>query len=251
MRTDTVGAEGSREWVMACDVQRRFMEHLGAPAGELDYSARCRQIHELGGDCYDFVLLAGQRLALVVGDASGKGLAAALMIANVQSSVRTAAALMGDDGAAVLRTVNRQVYGSSLAERYATLFYGVFDLAARTLRYVNAGHIPPMVLRRDGAVDWLEAGGAPVGMFPDWMYEEGCVGLEAGDRVVAYTDGVVEALDPDGNEWGTGGLRRAAAGCRSEWSEEVVQAVFRSMGRQTDDATVAVLRLLNDDPALV
>ncbi len=143
------------------------MQHLCPAIDTLDYSARCRQAQELGGDCYDFVPLPKNRLALAVGDASGKGLAAALMISNVQSSLRTAALLTGNDRAAVLGAVNRQVHASSLAERYATLFYGVFDGATRTLRYVNAGHNPPMVIRRDGSVVWLETGGAPVGMFPD------------------------------------------------------------------------------------
>ena len=91
------------------------------------------------------------RLALTIGDASGKGLAAALMMSNVQSSLRTATLFTGNEAAAALTAVNRQVYASSLANRYATLFYGIFDGAARTLRYVNAGHNPPMVMRRDGS----------------------------------------------------------------------------------------------------
>lgn len=149
-----------------------------------------------GQDCYDFVLLPDNRLALVVGDASGKGLAAALMISNVQSSLRTALLFTGNDGAAALGAVNRQVHASSLADRYATLFYGVFDGATCALQYVNAGHNLPMVVRRDRSIIWLEIGGAPVGMFPDWTYEEGAVQLNPGDLVLAYTDGVIEAVNP-------------------------------------------------------
>ena len=95
-----------------------------------------------------------------------------------------------------LEAVNRQVYGSSLASRYATLFYGVVDETTRTLHYVNAGHNPPMVVRPDGSMAWLTTGGAPVGMFPDSIYEEGSVQLGSGDLIVAYTDGVIEALNP-------------------------------------------------------
>jgi sigma-B regulation protein RsbU (phosphoserine phosphatase) len=149
--------------------------------------------------------------ALVVGDASGKGLAAALTIANVQSSLRTAALFTGNDLAALLKIVNRQAYASSLADRYATVFYGVFDKAARTLRYVNAGHNPPVVLRRNGSIDWLETGGAPVGMFPDSNYAEGIVQLDPGDLVIAYTDGVTEAANRWGEEWGVQGLLKAVA----------------------------------------
>jgi serine phosphatase RsbU (regulator of sigma subunit) len=99
MLSDALGMENRREWAAACDVQQRFMQHPVRAIDFLDYSARCRQVHELGGDCYDFVPLADRRLALAVGDASGRGLAAALMISNVQSSLRTAALFSGDDPA--------------------------------------------------------------------------------------------------------------------------------------------------------
>jgi len=247
MASDAVVMELSSEWTAACEVQQRFMQHLGPTIGAPDHSARCRQVHELGGDFYDFVPLPDNRLALAVGDASGKGLAAALMISNVQSSLRTAALFAGDNGAAALEAVNRQVYGSSLADRYATLFYGVFDRGTRMLRYVNAGHHPPMVIRRDGSIFWLESGGAPVGMFPDWNYEEGVVQLNPGEMVLACTDGVIEAVNVAGEEWGIEGLRRAASECDAKCADEIVQAIFSSMdefsqGRQTDDATVVVLR---------
>jgi sigma-B regulation protein RsbU (phosphoserine phosphatase) len=178
MPRDAVVMETSSEWTAACEVQQRFMRHLSPTTDTLDYSAQCRQMHELGGDFYDFVPLPKNRLALAVGDASGKGLPAALMISNVQSSLRTAALFAGNNGAVALKAVNRQVYESSLADRYATLFYGVFDRETRTLRYVNAGHNPPMIIRRDNTVIWLETGGAPAGMFPDWTYEEGAVQLD-------------------------------------------------------------------------
>jgi sigma-B regulation protein RsbU (phosphoserine phosphatase) len=236
------------EWKAACEVQQRFMQDRGSSLDDLSYSARCRQMRELGGDCYTLIPLEPNRLALAIGDASGKGLAAALMISNVQSSLRTAAFLTPNDGAAALAAVNRQVYGSSLADRYATLFYGVFDSSARTFRYVNAGHNPPMVILRDGSIEWLETGGAPVGMFPDWTYEEGSVRLNPGDLLVAYTDGVVEAVNADGEEWGVEGLRRAALKSDGRCADEMVQGIFRSMdefsrGRQSDDATVVALRV--------
>lgn len=248
MPGDAVVMETFSEWMTACEVQQRFMQHSGPTIDTLSYSARCRQVGELGGDCYDFVPLPHNRLALAVGDASGKGLAAALMISNVQSSLRTAASFTESDGAAVLGAVNRQVYASSLADRYATLFYGVFDGATRTLRYVNAGHNPPMLIRRDRSIIWFETGGAPVGMFPDWTYEESAVQLNPGDLVLAYTDGVVEAVNPADEEWGVEGLRRAAAESDEQCADDMVHAIFASMdefsrGRQTDDATVMVLRV--------
>ncbi len=196
--------------------------------------------------------LANDRLALVVGDASGKGVAAALMIASVQSSLRTAASFTGDDLATLLKVVNLQAYASSLADRYATVFYGVFDMVTRTLRYVNAGHTPPVVLRRNGSVETLEAVGAPIGMFPDSSYEEGGVQLDPGDLVITYTDGVIEAANESGGEWGVQGLLNATAAWArqgAETAEHLARSIFNSMDDfskecQTDDATLAVLRVL-------
>ena len=125
MTTDELVVDVSQDWVLACDVQRRFMQGLGPTSESVDCGGRCRQVRALGGDCYDFIPLTDNRLALVVGDASGKGLAAALMIANVQSSLRTAALFTGNDLATLLKVVNHQAYASSLADRYATVFYGV------------------------------------------------------------------------------------------------------------------------------
>jgi sigma-B regulation protein RsbU (phosphoserine phosphatase) len=196
--------------------------------------------------------LTDDRLALVVGDASGKGLAAALMIASVQSSLRTAALFTGNDLAALLKIVNLQAYSSSLADRYATVFYGVFDRTTRTLRYVNAGHNPPVVLREDGSVHWLEPSGAPVGLFPDSNYQESVLHLNPGDLVIAYSDGVIEATNPGREEWGVQGLLKAIVTWKpqcSKGAEDLVDLIFNSMddfsrGCQTDDATLAVLRVV-------
>jgi sigma-B regulation protein RsbU (phosphoserine phosphatase) len=108
MTTDDMVVDVSQDWVLACDVQQRFMQGLGRTIDSVDYSARCCQVRALGGDCYDFMPLTDNRLALVVGDASGKGLPAALMIANVQSSLRTAALFTGNDPAVLLNVVNHQ-----------------------------------------------------------------------------------------------------------------------------------------------
>jgi len=248
---DVLEMEDRRQWATARDVQERFMQRPAPPTDLLDYSARCRQLHDLGGDCFDFLPNGRNKLAFAVGDASGKGLAAALMISNVQSSLRTAALLSANDLTATLGAVNRQVHASSLSDRYATLFYGVLDATRETLHYVNAGHNPPLILRRDGSVDWLETGGAPVGMFRDWDFDQGSVSMNPGDVLIAYTDGVVEAINPAGEEWGVEGLQKAAVECAAQCADDVVEAIFRAMdefsqGRQTDDATVLVLQCSRD-----
>jgi phosphoserine phosphatase RsbU/P len=248
MTSDAMVMDVSQDWAIACDVQQRFMQGLDRVTVELEFSGRCRQMLELGGDCYDFTPLPDDRLAVTVGDASGKSVAAALMISSVQSSLRTAVALCGNDLGTVLRIVNHHVYASSLPDRYATLFYGTFETATRMLRYVNAGHNPPMVIRGDGSVIWLETGGAPVGMFQDSAYEEGSIQLAPGDLVIAYTDGVIQAPNLAGEEWGVEGLHKAAAESATQSADEIVHAIFASMDeysrtRRTDDATVVVLRV--------
>jgi sigma-B regulation protein RsbU (phosphoserine phosphatase) len=251
MTTAEMLVDVSQDWILACDVQQGFMQAPRTASDSLDYSARCRQFRALGGDCYNFIPFENNRLALVVGDASGKGLAAALMIANVQSSLGTAALFTGDDLVALLKVVNHQAYASSSDDRYATLFYGVFDESTRTLRYVNAGHNPPVIIRRDGSMHWLETGGAPVGLFAESEYREGIVKLESGDLLIAFTDGLIEAANQDGEEWGVRGLLKAvdcAAQCSPD-TGDLVKRIFHSMdefstGHQNDDATLAVVRVI-------
>lgn len=251
MTTEEMVVDVSQDWVLACDVQQGFMQAPCTASDSLDYSARCRQVRALGGDCYNFIALKNDRMAMVVGDASGKGLATALMIANVQSSLRTAALFTGDDLGALLKVVNHQAYTSSSEDRYATLFFGVFDGSSRTLRYVNAGHNPPVVIRRNGSMHYLETGGAPVGLFADSEYGEGAIKLETGDLVIAFTDGLIDATNQDGEEWGVQGLLKAAS-CGARCSQEtgdLVSFIFNFMDdfsqqHQNDDATLAVVRVI-------
>jgi phosphoserine phosphatase RsbU/P len=249
MTTGGMVVDVSQDWLQACLVQERFMRGPALSNCQADYSASCRQMRALGGDCYDFACLADGQVAMLVGDASGKGVAAALMMASVQASLQTASQFTGDSLAGLLRAVNVQACASSLAGRYATLFYGVLDRVTLMLRYVNAGHPPPVVLHLDGSHDWLEPSGAPVGLFPDAIWHEEVIHLQPGDLVLAYTDGVIEASSPSGQEWGIDGLLQAAEASRMEPADELVRSVLDAMdafseGVQTDDATVAFLRAI-------
>lgn len=249
MMTESMVVDVSQDWAMACDLQERFMEVPHAKTQRLRYSARCRQMRALGGDCFTFLPLPGGRVALAVADASGKGLPAALIIANVQSSLRTAALFAPDDAAAVVTAVNRQLYACSPPDRYATLFYGVFDENTRTLHYVNAGHNPAMVIRGRDAITWLEAGAPPVGFFGDTVYEARAVQLNSADLIVAYTDGIVEATNAASDEWGVEGLLAAVTRCQMRQTDSIVEAAFAALDEfsgdnQTDDATI-VAALVN------
>lgn len=243
-----VATETSTDWASARQIQAGFMQLSRPVVDGIDYSAQCRQMDEVGGDFYHFLPLADDCLAAAIGDACGKGLPGALMVSNVQSSVRTATLFAGDDLQVTLDAVNRQVHASSLAEHYATLFCCVLNGRTGMFRYVNAGHPAAIVLRRDGSTVLLESGGAPVGMFPNWNYQEGAIELHAGDIVVAYTDGVVEALNSEGEEWGVDGIQRALTDCAGQEADEVVAAVLAALdeytnGEQRDDATVLALRV--------
>lgn len=250
MTTDDMVIDVSQDWVLASHIQQGFMRLPGSNPSSTNYGARCRQLCALGGDCFDFMPLTDNHLALVVGDASGKGMAAALMIAKIQSSLQTAALFAGNSLASLFKVVNLQTYTSTPDNQYATLFYGVFDSATRTLQYVNAGHNPPVILRADGSIEWLELGGPPIGMFPDASYKTNFHQLNPGDLLIAYTDGVVETTNPKGEEWGVRGLLRAATDFEPHGASvtDLVESIFDSMDHfsndsQTDDATVAVLRV--------
>ena len=233
----------TQDWVVACGLQERFMEIPYAKTPRITYNARCRQMRALGGDCFQSVPLPGRRVTLAVADASGKGLPAALIIANVQSSLHTAALFAPEDPAAVVTAVNRQLHACSPVDRYATLFYGLFEENRRILHYVNAGHNPALVIRRDGIVTRLDAGAPPVGLFAETVYRAQAVQLYAGDLMVAYTDGVVEATNREGEEWGVEGLLAAVKRCRTGQPESIVEAAFAAIdefsgNNQTDDATI-------------
>ena len=243
MVMDSVVVDVSQDWIVACDLQERFMQAPGAQTPRLTYSARCRQMRALGGDYFHVMPLAGRRIALAVADASGKGLPAALIMANVQSSLRTAAIFAPDDPAAVVTAVNRQLHECSPADRYATLFYGVFDETTRVLQYVSAGHNPAIVIRAGKPRTWLEAVAPPVGFFADTVYQAQAVQLQPADLVVAYTDGIVEARDAEGREWGVDGLLAAVTRSQIGQPDWIVEAAFAALDEfsgdhWTDDATM-------------
>ncbi len=219
------------------------MEMPNTKTPRLAYHGQCRQMRALGGDCFYFADLPGGRVAVAVADASGKGLPAALIIANVQSSLRTAALFAPEDPVAVVTAVNRQLHACSPADRYATLFYGVFDKDVQTLRYVNAGQNPAFVVRRGAAVVWLEASAPPVGLFTEAAYRAQAVPLYPGDLIVAYTDGFVEATNRAGEEWGVASLLSTVKRCRPREPESIVASAFAALDefsgdKQSDDATI-------------
>jgi sigma-B regulation protein RsbU (phosphoserine phosphatase) len=198
----------SREIEIAREVQERLFPQVYPQIDGVDLAGYCRPAQAVGGDYYDFFLLPngigesyGDRLALALGDISGKGISAALLMASLRASLRSAALLQPGDLATLMRHVNRLVYESSTSNRYATFFYAEYDPQSRLLTYVNAGHNPPIILRGNEALQ-LEATGTVIGLLPDAPYTRACTALKPGDILIAFTDGVSEAMNSTEEEWG-------------------------------------------------
>jgi len=239
----------NREVEIAREVQERlFPQELPIVAG-LDFTGACRPALGVGGDYYDFLALPGGQLGIAIGDVSGKGIAAALLMASLQASLRAEATRAPENLAGLIANVNRLVYQSSTSNRYATFFYAQYDPAKLTLAYVNAGHNPPMLFRKKGEIVRLTTGGTVVGLLESFPYQQETVTLHPGDVLVAFTDGISEAMNPAEEEWGEENLTRAVqAGAASSASELLFQILtaadaFASGARQHDDMTLIVLRV--------
>ncbi len=243
----------NREIEIAREVQERlFPQRLPAIAG-IDYAGACRPALGVGGDYYDFLELANGDLGVAIGDVSGKGIAAALLMASLQASLRGQALVGQGDLAQLMANVNQLVYDATPINRYATFFYGQYQHANKLFRYVNAGHNPPAILRRtaDGTthVIRLESGGPVIGLFPRAPYQEGSLVLENGDIFVGFTDGISEAMNPRDEEWGEERLLPAAAAEAEHPARDMIPHLmaaadrFASGAPQHDDMTLVVMKM--------
>ncbi len=232
---------------MAQAVQRRFLPaELPATVG-LDLAAVCRPCLEVAGDTYDVLALPGDRTLLSIADVSGKGAGAAMIMANVQASVRALAGA-GQEPAAIAAHLNDLLVRSTAPQQFATLFLAVYEPATGALRYVNAGHEPPLLWRAGGPLETLAAGGTVVGALADLPYTAGQIELAAGDVLLACTDGVTEATAPDGAMFGEDRLHAALTAVRSREPGELlaeIEAVverFRAGREPDDDVTLLAAR---------
>lgn len=250
----------NREIEIAREVQERlFPQRLPQVAG-LDYCGRCRTALGVGGDYYDFLALPEGMLGVALGDISGKGIPAALMMASLQASLRAEAMRARNEIAELMSRVNQALFEASSEDRYATFFYAQLDPATRCLTYVNGGHCAPMLFRGDGdgkierlhtcKIERLDTGGPVVGLIPDCAYEQAGVILHPGDRLVIYTDGVSEAMNRALEEWGEDRLIAAvqsAENCSAaETILRIMQAAdaFADGAPQHDDMTLVVMHVL-------
>ena len=235
---------------LAREVQSRLLPSQLPAVRGLDYYGDSRPAGEVGGDFFDFVPLAGGDLGVLVGDVSGKGIPAAIVMAGIQISFRGLARDHTRHVAALLKEVNRLVYEVSPPNFYATMFYAEVNPESGRLTYVNAGHEPPLLVRkRGGSVERLRTGGTVVGLTTRTHYEVGTAFLDPGDVLVAFTDGVTDALSNEGVELREAGVVEAVRSRREARAIEVVEAILETVDRFTgtaapaDDRTAVVLRM--------
>ena len=203
-----------------------------------------RPARAVGGDYFDVLRLDGNKLAVCISDVSGKGVSAALLMANVQASLRASVRDLASP-ARVCSIVNGMLCESIAPNKFVTFFCGVLDANTRAFRYCNAGH-PHPILVSDGAAHTLGHGGAVLGVFPSWNYEDSNVNLKSGDRLLLFTDGITEAEDAQGDEFGVERVaafgEAHAASSAAELNEELLTQVSEFCGSQfQDDATLVVL----------
>ncbi|HXP44549.1 MAG TPA: SpoIIE family protein phosphatase [Candidatus Acidoferrales bacterium] len=270
-------AKLERELEIAREVQERLFPQTFPNVAGVEMAAHCRPAQAVGGDYYDLIDIrdgslaeAGNalgensysvngttvrgcdRLGIAIGDISGKGMSAALLMASLHASLRGQVLSGAGDLGNKMANVNRLLYGASDSNRYATFFYAELDCASRTLHYVNGGHNPPAVLRReDGAwqVFRLEDGGPVVGLLAGATYKQQMLHLLPGDILLAFTDGISEAMNAAEDEWGEDRMIAEAQAHADLNAAELMQRLFRAADAfaasapQHDDMTIVVLRL--------
>jgi sigma-B regulation protein RsbU (phosphoserine phosphatase) len=198
----------------------------------------------VSGDYYDVLRLGAHRLGICIADVAGKGVSAALLMANVQAALH-AFAPDSESPAQVCAKVNTLLHENIATGKFVTFLYGILDGGARTFQYCNAGHLYP-ILVSSGSARMLEGGGAVLGVFPDWTYQDSTIGLRAGDRLLLFTDGITEAADANGKEFEEAGIATFATASSHLSAKEMnnrllAQVTEYCSGQFQDDATLLVI----------
>ena len=239
-----------RDLALAAEVQRRLLPPQPPRSGAVTLTAFTLPARTVGGDYYDFFDLGGDRIGVAIADVSGKGIAAALVMSVVQASLRVISGTGELPLSEVAKRMNRFLYQSTGANKYATFFYAQIEDAGRRLKYVNAGHNPPYLLRRSadgGEIVELSTGGTVIGLFPELDYTDAEIELRPGDLLVAFTDGVTEAHNAQAEEFGEDRLKEMLLGTADPSAEAVSAALSARMrewigdAEQYDDLTFVVL----------
>ena len=216
----------AQELEIAKQVQARLFPQRLPPIETLEYAGACLQARQVGGDYHDFLDLGHGRFALVIADIAGKGIAASLLMANLQANLRSQCAIALDEPERLQRSVNQLFYENTGESAYATLFFAEYDYRKQRLRYANCGHLAGLLLRHGGAVERLDSTGTVVGLFREWDCAITECRLAAGDTLVLYTDGITESFNEAGEEFGEQRLIEAIERHRELPAQAVIASVF-------------------------
>jgi sigma-B regulation protein RsbU (phosphoserine phosphatase) len=234
----------ARELEEARLIQRALLPSVMPQVRGCSLAARWTPASGVGGDCYDLLQFSESRVAISIADVIGKGIPAALLMSNLQAAVR-AFATPDAEPHRVCASVNRLLCHNIESGRFVTLCYAVIDTEAKTVMYGNAGHNPPVLMRRTGSVERLVTKGLVLGVQPDWSYATGDCRLEAGDRLVCFTDGITEAESAGGEEFGDARLIDIIRSSRTASADALVRRIHEAVadwcgGAPSDDATLVV-----------
>jgi serine phosphatase RsbU (regulator of sigma subunit)/catechol 2,3-dioxygenase-like lactoylglutathione lyase family enzyme len=237
----------AHELEIAKHVQSRLFPQTLPPLATLEYAGVCIQARQVGGDYYDFLDLGQNRLGFVIADISGKGIAAALLMANLQANLRSLCAIAEQQPVRLLRSVNQLFCENTTDGAFATLFFAEYDDTTRTLRYANCGHLPALLLRGDNTVARLEATATVLGIFKKWDCDVGECRLAPGDLLAFYTDGITESFNHADEEFGEqrllDSLTRHRELCPQAALTSIVDEVLHfSPKEQQDDITLILAR---------
>jgi len=232
-----------QELEIAKQVQARLFPQNLPALHSLEFAGVCLPARHVGGDYYDFLQLGPGRVGLVIGDVSGKGIAAALLMANLQANLRSQCAIAIDQPQRLLCAVNHLFGDATSNAAFATLFFADYDEAARRLRYVNCGHLPPLLLHADHSIERLGATATVLGAFREWDCELAECQIASGDTLILYTDGITESFSPSGEEFGESRLEEALRRHRHLSSQSLLDAIVDqvrhfSPHEQHDDITL-------------
>ena len=241
----------AQELEIAKQVQARLFPQTLPELKTLEYAGICIQAREVGGDYYDFLNLGQERLGIVIGDTSGKGIGAALLMANLQANLRSQSAIALDQPQRFLRSVNQLFYQNTTDSAYATLFFAEYEDKARRLRYANCGHYSPLLLRRDNTLERLNSTCTVLGLFQEWDCSIEELRLAAGDILALYTDGVTDSFNQAGEDFGEHQLIEALRRHRELSPQLMLGAIVDEVRRfspheQHDDITLIIAKCRED-----
>jgi serine phosphatase RsbU (regulator of sigma subunit)/predicted enzyme related to lactoylglutathione lyase len=239
----------AQELEIAKKVQARLFPQTLPQLKTLEYVGVCIQAREVGGDYYDFLNLGQERLGLVIADTSGKGIGAALLMANLQANLRSQSAIALDQPERFLRSVNQLFCENTTDSAYATLFFAEYDDRRMWLRYANCGHYSPLLFRSDNTLERLNSTCTVLGLFTEWDCSIVECQLYAGDTLALYTDGIIDSRNDAGEEFGEERLIEVLRRHRGLSSQDLLAATVDELRRfspheQYDDITLIIARCL-------